>query len=109
MHAYLATICRDLAAEHVRIGGVAGHVDIVATLPRTEIDEGSDTPRFEPDIVGRLTYSLPLARPAARPSMSLASLRLYSVRHRFIARTLRTRQADPSVAQAPRRRSEVSR
>lgn len=43
MHAYLATICRDLAAEHVRIGGVADHVDIVATLPRTEIDEGSDT------------------------------------------------------------------
>jgi Transposase and inactivated derivatives len=35
MHAYLATICRDLGAELVRIGGVADHVHIVATLPRT--------------------------------------------------------------------------
>jgi putative transposase len=35
MHAYLATICRDLGAELVCIGGVADHVHIVATLPRT--------------------------------------------------------------------------
>ena len=35
MHAYLATICRDLGAEVVRVGGVADHVHIVATLPRT--------------------------------------------------------------------------
>jgi REP element-mobilizing transposase RayT len=35
MHAYLATICRDLGAELVHIGGVADHVHIVATLPRT--------------------------------------------------------------------------
>jgi len=35
MHAYLATICRDLGAELVRIGGVADHVHIVTTLPRT--------------------------------------------------------------------------
>jgi REP element-mobilizing transposase RayT len=35
MHAYLATICRDLGAEFVRVGGVADHVHIVATLPRT--------------------------------------------------------------------------
>jgi REP-associated tyrosine transposase len=35
MHAYLATICRDLGAELVRVGGVADHVHILATLPRT--------------------------------------------------------------------------
>ena len=35
MHAYLATICRDLGAEVVRVGGVADHVHIVTMLPRT--------------------------------------------------------------------------
>jgi len=35
MHAYLATVCRDLAAEFVHVGGVADHVHIVTTLPRT--------------------------------------------------------------------------
>ena len=35
MHAYLATICRDLNAELVRVGGMADHVHIVTTLPRT--------------------------------------------------------------------------
>ena len=32
---YVATICRDLGAELVRVGGVADHVHIVTTLPRT--------------------------------------------------------------------------
>jgi REP element-mobilizing transposase RayT len=35
MHAYLATVCRDLGAELVRVDGVADHVHIVTTLPRT--------------------------------------------------------------------------
>ncbi|MGB7837811.1 MAG: transposase [Terrimicrobiaceae bacterium] len=35
MHAYLATICRDAGAEVFRIGGVADHVHVVTTLPRT--------------------------------------------------------------------------
>jgi REP-associated tyrosine transposase len=35
IHAYLATICRDLGAELVRVGGIADHVHIVMTLPRT--------------------------------------------------------------------------
>jgi putative transposase len=35
MHAYLATICRDLGAEFVHVGGFADHVHIVTTLPRT--------------------------------------------------------------------------
>jgi len=35
VHAYLATICRDLGAEVVRVGGIADHVHIVTTLPRT--------------------------------------------------------------------------
>jgi putative transposase len=35
MHAYLATICRDLGTEIVRVGGVADHVHIVTILPRT--------------------------------------------------------------------------
>ena len=35
MHAYLATICRNLGAELAHVGGVADHVHIVTTLPRT--------------------------------------------------------------------------
>jgi putative transposase len=35
MHAYLATICRDLGSELVHVGGVADHVHIATTLPRT--------------------------------------------------------------------------
>ena len=35
LHAYLATICRNLNAELVHVGGVADHVHIVTTLPRT--------------------------------------------------------------------------
>jgi REP element-mobilizing transposase RayT len=35
MHAYLATICRDLGAEYVRVGGVSDHIHLVTTLPRT--------------------------------------------------------------------------
>jgi putative transposase len=35
MHAYLATICRDAGAEAFRVGGVADHVHLVTTLPRT--------------------------------------------------------------------------
>jgi putative transposase len=35
MHAYLATICRDFGAELVHVGGVADHIHIVTTLPRT--------------------------------------------------------------------------
>jgi REP-associated tyrosine transposase len=35
MHAYLATICRDVDADFVRVGGIADHVHIVTTLPRT--------------------------------------------------------------------------
>jgi putative transposase len=35
MHAYLATVCRHLGAEAHRVGGVADHVHIITTLPRT--------------------------------------------------------------------------
>jgi putative transposase len=35
IHAYLATICRDLGAEFVHAGGMADHVHIITTLPRT--------------------------------------------------------------------------
>ena len=35
MHAYLAAVCRDLGGEMVSVGGVADHVHIVTTLPRT--------------------------------------------------------------------------
>jgi REP element-mobilizing transposase RayT len=35
IHAYLATICRDLGAEVAHVGGVADHVHLVTTLPRT--------------------------------------------------------------------------
>lgn len=35
MHAYLATICRELSAEDVCVGGVSDHAHIITTLPRT--------------------------------------------------------------------------
>ena len=35
MHAYLATICRDVGTEFVHVGGVADHVHIITMLPRT--------------------------------------------------------------------------
>jgi REP element-mobilizing transposase RayT len=35
MHAYIATVCRDLNAEALRVGGVADHLHVVTTLPRT--------------------------------------------------------------------------
>ena|SRR5438876_3148664 len=48
MHGYLATICRDLGGEALLVGGVADHVHIVATLPRTlyqaELIEGLKKP-----------------------------------------------------------------
>ena len=34
MHAYFATICRDLGVEFAHVGGVADHVHVVTTLPR---------------------------------------------------------------------------
>lgn len=50
MHAYLATVCRDLGAELVRVGRVADHVHIVTTLPRTVsqaqlVEDVKKTPR----------------------------------------------------------------
>jgi putative transposase len=35
MHAYLATLCRDERAEPFRVGGVADHVHLLTTLPRS--------------------------------------------------------------------------
>jgi REP element-mobilizing transposase RayT len=35
LHAYLATVTRDLGAEAFRVGGTADHVHLAATLPRT--------------------------------------------------------------------------
>jgi REP element-mobilizing transposase RayT len=35
LHAYLATVCRDLSAEVSGVNGVADHVHLITTLPRT--------------------------------------------------------------------------
>src|SRR5438034_11301602 len=35
VHAYMATVCRDLGADLVRVGGVSDHVHVVTTLSRT--------------------------------------------------------------------------
>src|SRR5436190_19494758 len=35
MHAYVATICRNLNAEAFLVGGAADHLHVVTTLPRT--------------------------------------------------------------------------
>jgi REP-associated tyrosine transposase len=61
VHAYLATICRDLGAELVHVGGVADHVHIVTMLPRT---------LSQADLVERIkkTFSKSLASaPPPRP------------------------------------------
>lgn len=50
IHAYLATICRDLGGEAVRVGGVADHVHIVTTLPRT-LSPGPDDRRDKETIL----------------------------------------------------------
>ena len=34
-HSYVATICRDLNAAALRVGGVSDHLHVVTTLPRT--------------------------------------------------------------------------
>jgi len=56
MHAYLATICREVAAELVHVCGVAAHVHIVTTLPRTlsqaEIDRTDKENLLEMDQSG---------------------------------------------------------
>jgi putative transposase len=35
MHAYVATICGNVSGEAFRVGGVADHLHIITTLPRT--------------------------------------------------------------------------
>lgn len=35
MHAYVATICRDLGSSNALAGGMADHIHIITTLPRT--------------------------------------------------------------------------
>jgi REP element-mobilizing transposase RayT len=35
LHAYLATVARDMGCEAYRVGGVADHVPLALTLPRT--------------------------------------------------------------------------
>jgi putative transposase len=35
MHAYVAAVCRDLGGDALLVGGVADHLHIVTTLPRT--------------------------------------------------------------------------
>jgi REP element-mobilizing transposase RayT len=37
MHAYLATICRDVGGEIVHVGGVADHVHIITTVPTNSL------------------------------------------------------------------------
>jgi hypothetical protein len=58
IHAYLATVCRDLGAELVRVGGVADHVHIVTTLPRTVSQA-----QFIEQIKKTFSQSLPSAPP----------------------------------------------
>ena len=35
MHAYSATVCRDLGGDALRVGGISDHIHILTTLPRT--------------------------------------------------------------------------
>jgi hypothetical protein len=61
MHAYLAMVCRDLGAEVVRVGGVADHIHIVTTLPRTV---------SQAQLIEQITFlkALPSAPPPLRAS-----------------------------------------
>jgi REP element-mobilizing transposase RayT len=60
MHGYLATVCRDLGAESVNVGGVADHAHTVTTLPRTlsqsslrSSSEGRTIPHLHPLPLGK--------------------------------------------------------
>ncbi len=67
MHAYLATICRDLGAELVRVGGVADHVHIVTTLPRT---------LSQADLVERIKKTFSKSLPSAPPPLLASGERI---------------------------------
>jgi hypothetical protein len=76
MHAYLATVCRDLGAEVVRVGGVADLVHIVTTLPRTV---------SQAQLIEQITFlkSLPSApRPANGERIEVRGIRKWLFRRR---------------------------
>jgi hypothetical protein len=59
----LATLCRDLAAEVVRVGGVADHVHIVITLLRT-VSQGQFSEQIKKTFL-KSPPSAPPPRPAS--------------------------------------------
>jgi REP element-mobilizing transposase RayT len=67
MHAYLATVCRDLGAELVRVGGVADHVHIVTTLPRT---------LSQADLVEQIKITFSKSLPRAPPPLPASGERI---------------------------------
>lgn len=67
VHAYLATICHDLGAELVHVGGVADHVHIVTTLPRT-LSQG--------DLVERIKKTFSRSLPSTLPPLPTSGERI---------------------------------
>jgi len=65
VHAYLATICRDLGAELVH--GVADHVHIVTTLPRT---------LSHADVVERIKKTFSKSLPSTPPPLPTSGERI---------------------------------
>jgi REP element-mobilizing transposase RayT len=67
VRAYLATVCRDLGAELVRVGGVAGHVHIVTMLPRT---------LSQADLVEQIKKTFLKSMPSAPPPLPASGERI---------------------------------
>jgi REP element-mobilizing transposase RayT len=67
VHAYLATVCRDLGAELVRVGGVVDHVHIVTTLPRT---------LSQADLVERIKKTFSKSLPTTPPPLLASGERI---------------------------------
>ena len=77
MHAYLATVCRDLGAEFVHVGGVADHVHIVTTLPRTV----SQAQSIEADKENAVTAERSSASPPSGERIEVRGIRTFRKRH----------------------------
>jgi REP element-mobilizing transposase RayT len=71
VHAYLATICRDL----VHVGGVADHVHIVTILPRT-ISQAQLIEQIKKTFSTSLPSTLP-PRPASGERIEVRGIRTF--------------------------------
>ena len=96
MHAYLATVCRDLGAELVHVGGVADHVHIVTTLPRT-LSQADLVERIKKTFSKSLP-STPPPLPASGARRNGAAYRVHTVEKLVLLRACQARGAHRQLA-----------